>query len=128
MLQSITIQPYPLQPLFLQYFSDQVRRRAGRLPSPVRIKSIKDADTTSNTEQQTAALIQSSAKCIAAYEPPDYLIDGLLQRRFCYSLTAHKRQTYYDSLALCKHRCWIVGGGSKAVVCRCDALDTLLRP
>jgi hypothetical protein len=41
------------------------------------------------TEEQTDALIQSSAEFVAAYEPPDYLIDGLLQRRFCYSLTAH---------------------------------------
>jgi hypothetical protein len=33
------------------------------------------------------ALIQSSAAFIAAYVPPDYLIDGLLQRRYCYSFT-----------------------------------------
>jgi AAA domain-containing protein len=33
------------------------------------------------------ALIQSSADFIAAYVPPDYLIDGLLQRRYCYSFT-----------------------------------------
>jgi hypothetical protein len=39
--------------------------------------------------RQTETLIQSSANFVAAYEPPDYLIDGLLQRRFCYSLTAH---------------------------------------
>ena len=33
------------------------------------------------------ALIRSSADFIAAYVPPDYLIDGLLQRRYCYSFT-----------------------------------------
>jgi AAA domain len=33
------------------------------------------------------ALLQSSADFIAAYVPPDYLIDGLLQRRYCYSFT-----------------------------------------
>lgn len=33
-------------------------------------------------------LLVSSADFIADFTPPDYLIDGLLQRRFCYSLTA----------------------------------------
>jgi predicted DNA-binding transcriptional regulator AlpA len=33
-------------------------------------------------------LIVSSAEFLAGFIPPDYLIDGMLQRRFCYSLTA----------------------------------------
>jgi len=33
-------------------------------------------------------LIQSSADFTRDFTPPDYLIDGILQRRFCYSLTA----------------------------------------
>jgi hypothetical protein len=33
-------------------------------------------------------LMQSSAEFVAGYVPPDYLIDGLLQRRYVYSLTA----------------------------------------
>jgi AAA domain len=33
-------------------------------------------------------LIQSSADFTRDFAPPDYLIDGILQRRFCYSLTA----------------------------------------
>jgi hypothetical protein len=33
-------------------------------------------------------LIQSSAEFVAGFVPPDYLIEGMLQRRFCYSLTA----------------------------------------
>jgi hypothetical protein len=33
-------------------------------------------------------VIQSSAEFTRNYVPPDYLIDGLLQRRYCYSLTA----------------------------------------
>src|ERR1035437_2271069 len=33
-------------------------------------------------------LIVSSADFVAGFVPPDYLIDGLVQRRFCYSLTA----------------------------------------
>jgi AAA domain len=35
-----------------------------------------------------AKLIVSSADFIAGFVPPDYLIDGLIQRRFCYSITA----------------------------------------
>src|SRR5918993_463536 len=31
--------------------------------------------------------IKSSAEFVAGFVPPDYLIDHLLQRRFCYSLT-----------------------------------------
>jgi hypothetical protein len=41
----------------------------------------------SSTSSPGQPLIQSSAAFIAAYVPPDYLIDGLLQRRYCYSLT-----------------------------------------
>src|SRR5262249_41483844 len=33
-------------------------------------------------------LAQSSAEFVAGFTPPDYLIEGLLQRRFLYSLTA----------------------------------------
>jgi hypothetical protein len=36
----------------------------------------------------TRAVVQSSAEFTRNYVPPDYLIDGLLQRRYCYSLTA----------------------------------------
>ena len=35
-----------------------------------------------------APLIQSSRLFTCGFTPPDYLIDGLLQRRFLYSLTA----------------------------------------
>jgi hypothetical protein len=34
------------------------------------------------------SLIQSSVEFTRNFVPPDYLIDGILQRRFCYSLTA----------------------------------------
>ena len=33
-------------------------------------------------------LIRSSAEFTAGFVPPDYLVDGVLQRRFCYALTA----------------------------------------
>jgi hypothetical protein len=39
-------------------------------------------------ELKPAKLIVSSADFITGFIPPDYLIDGLLQRRFCYSITA----------------------------------------
>jgi hypothetical protein len=41
-----------------------------------------------NNETPSAKLAQSSAEFVAGFTPPDYLIDGLLQRRFLYSLTA----------------------------------------
>jgi hypothetical protein len=34
------------------------------------------------------SIIVSSADFVSGFVPPDYLIDGLVQRRFCYSLTA----------------------------------------
>jgi hypothetical protein len=50
---------------------------------------------TNNQEQEPEpghepeqTLIQSSAQFTASYVPPDYLIDGFLQRRYCYALTA----------------------------------------
>jgi hypothetical protein len=33
-------------------------------------------------------LIQSSAQFVAGFVPPEYLLDGILQRLFCYALTA----------------------------------------
>jgi AAA domain len=33
-------------------------------------------------------LIKSSAEFVRGFVPPDYLVDGLLQRRYCYALTA----------------------------------------
>jgi AAA domain len=39
-------------------------------------------------ERQDGSLIQTSAEFVAGFVPPDYLIDGLIQRRFVYSMTA----------------------------------------
>jgi hypothetical protein len=36
------------------------------------------------TRPSPPRLIQSSADFIRGFVPPDYLIDGVLQRRFCY--------------------------------------------
>jgi RecA-family ATPase len=38
--------------------------------------------------RQEGPLIQTSAEFVAGFVPPDYLIDGLIQRRFVYSMTA----------------------------------------
>ena len=40
-------------------------------------------------EKAKPSLILSSADFLAGFIPPDYLIDGLIQRRFIYSVTAH---------------------------------------
>src|SRR5262245_39855656 len=38
--------------------------------------------------RQRVPLIQSSGEFVAGFVPPDYLVDGLIQRRFIYSMTA----------------------------------------
>jgi hypothetical protein len=38
-------------------------------------------------QEQFGKLIQSSAEFVKDFVPPDYLVDGVLQRRFCYSFT-----------------------------------------
>jgi AAA domain-containing protein/bifunctional DNA primase/polymerase-like protein len=45
-------------------------------------------DAASAPSTPTGPLIVSSAGFLAGFVPPDYLIDGILQRRFCYSFTA----------------------------------------
>jgi len=40
------------------------------------------------TRSTAARLLQSSAEFVAGFVPPDYQIDGLLQRRYIYSMTA----------------------------------------
>jgi hypothetical protein len=56
---------------------------------------IKDAppvaplpDDRSVVTSSSPRLIQSSAEFVGGFTPPDYLVDGVLQRRYCYSLTA----------------------------------------
>jgi hypothetical protein len=45
-------------------------------------------DGANDAPRSPPPLIQSSAEFIRGFIPPDYLIDGVLQRRFCYSFTA----------------------------------------
>ena len=48
----------------------------------------RQAPEASRKRKDRPPLIQSSAEFIDGFVPPDYLIDGILQKRFCYSLTA----------------------------------------
>jgi hypothetical protein len=52
-------------------------------------RNAPDAPPIAPSEAAPATkLILSSAEFVAGFVPPDYLIDGLIQRRFVYSLTA----------------------------------------
>jgi hypothetical protein len=42
----------------------------------------------SQEKSQPLRMIQSSGRFTRGFVPPDYLVDGILQRRFCYTLTA----------------------------------------
>ena len=45
-------------------------------------------DNGGHHARQDIPLIQTSAEFVANFVPPDYLIDGLIQRRFVYAMTA----------------------------------------
>jgi hypothetical protein len=49
-------------------------------------EKLGQAETASS--ETAGPLIKSSAEFVKGFVPPDYLVDGLLQRRYCYSLTA----------------------------------------
>lgn len=49
-------------------------------------EKFKKAETA--PPEATGPLVKSSAEFIKDFVPPNYLVDGLLQRRYCYSLTA----------------------------------------
>jgi AAA domain/RepB DNA-primase from phage plasmid len=53
---------------------------------PIVVASLPDLD--SNPGQNKKTLLLSSAEFVAGFKPPDYLIDGLMQRKYVYSLTA----------------------------------------
>jgi hypothetical protein len=52
------------------------------------VATIVGAPSISNTEARPQPLIKSSSEFIRGFVPPEYVIEGILQRRFCYSLTA----------------------------------------
>lgn len=57
--------------------------RRDEIPRAVRSAEAKPAPT----ENLQAQLIQTSAEFVTNFVPPDYLIDGLIQRRYLYSMT-----------------------------------------
>jgi AAA domain len=57
----------------------------GKREEPYRLATPEDGG---HHERQDGPLIQTSAEFVANFVPPDYLIDGLIQRRFIYSMTA----------------------------------------
>jgi len=68
---------------------------------------IEEAERVSSKPKRELNLIQSIADFLAGFVPPDYLLDGILQRRFVYSLTA---QTGHGKTALALLISRIVGG------------------
>jgi hypothetical protein len=56
--------------------------------SPPRAKESPFANDNPDSSPPPPRLIQSSADFTRDFVPPDYLIDGILRRRFCYALTA----------------------------------------
>jgi hypothetical protein len=54
---------------------------------PPAVEQAKAEENASVQAKPAGRLIQSSKEFVAGYVPPDYLIDGLLQRRYIYALT-----------------------------------------
>jgi hypothetical protein len=68
-----------------------------------------DADTTADDPPKEFKAL-SKAEFIGGFVPPDYLLDGILQRRFVYSLTA---QTGHGKTALALLIARLVGGSDQ---------------
>ena len=60
-----------------------------RTSEPLTASSLKDCDLSvvSDSQAEGLPLIKSSADFVHGFVPPDYLLDGMLQRGFFYSLT-----------------------------------------
>ncbi len=75
---------------FFDFYNDTVDGRQDEQSS----ESIKEPPKTNGSTpndpppKKKSSLLVSSAEFVAGFVPPDYLIDGLIQRRFLYSLTA----------------------------------------
>jgi AAA domain len=74
-------------------------------------KPFKPADDPASAEHQapdiSLRVVKTLQEFLAGFVPPDYLLDGILQRRFVYSLTA---QTGHGKTALALLIARIVGG------------------
>jgi AAA domain len=81
-----------------QYAERQVAKAKAKLKPPAQAPPLQ---------------IQSSAEFITNFTPPDYLIDGLIQRRFIYSMTGptgEGKTSVALLLALHVDRGWPIGG------------------
>jgi len=77
------------QPIVPERYANRLREQIETCLSRGRPKQDNGAGTTAPRQaSEERRLILSSAAFIAGFVPPDYLIDGLVQRRFIYSLTA----------------------------------------
>lgn len=75
-----------------------MKRDAADITSEEGPDALREAFDRSIKERQNKArkfngvpanrLIKSSAEFVDGFVPPDYLLEGVLQRRFCYSFTA----------------------------------------
>jgi hypothetical protein len=77
-------------------------------------RQIEEARAKLGSTVQTPPLqIQSSTEFVTNFTPPDYLIDGLLQRRFIYSMTGptgEGKTSVALLIALCVERGWPIDG------------------
>jgi hypothetical protein len=83
-------------------------KRFMEIPRLVSSASAKLDSEQPQQKEQTPLLIQSSAQFTNSFVPPDYLIDGLLQRRYFYLLTG-RTGSAKTSLALLFAACVALG-------------------
>jgi hypothetical protein len=67
--------------------ANDVLKEYGTKPPPGELEETVDAPKAANGKDRAGPLIQSSAQFVANFTPPDYLINGVVQRRFAYALT-----------------------------------------
>jgi 5S rRNA maturation endonuclease (ribonuclease M5) len=70
------------------WLDEDVSRGRDKLADVCLAAPLWERKTDDTTQTATPKLAVSSAEFVAGFSPPDYLIEGLLQRRFLYSLTA----------------------------------------
>jgi hypothetical protein len=67
---------------------DRWQERLDEIPRAVSSASAKFAKDKTPPPDDSKPLIKSSPEFVKDFVPPNYLVDGLLQRRYCYALTA----------------------------------------
>jgi hypothetical protein len=67
---------------------DRWQDRLDEVPRAVSSARAKFGQAETASSKTAGPLIKSSAEFVKDFIPPNYLVDGLLQRRYCYALTA----------------------------------------